>query len=195
MNSSDRKATDILIALEEKVLLLTKVVAANDMNNKLILDRLNKLLLISSGTQTPISNVQKSSEVTQDRISVSGAPPLEISDTPTTVSRRQSIPDDKPLSSDKNLSRIPVGQRITDSNGKDLFMADVVITNVVTNEILNKSKTNAVGKWQAYLPIGKYAVHVIKTDHSTMNKIESLQEIEITPQMKSLQLPVAIIKR
>jgi hypothetical protein len=202
-----RKVSDILLSLEEKILTLTKTVAANDMNNKLILGNLNKLL--AKSIEPVISG--KMPSVTADTDNKRETPQpvlLEVNKNPPIVNKRQIItkPEVTPVSfelptpthvrADEKKSKIPVGQRITDNKGKDLFMADVLVTNLETNEVVNKSKTNAVGKWQTYLPVGKYSVHISKiTDSTTLNKIESLQEIEITPQMKSLQLPIAIIKR
>jgi hypothetical protein len=205
--TSVRKVSDILLSLEEKILILTKTVAANDMNNKLILGNLNKLL---AKTPEPIMSGKMPSVTadTDNKVQTSQPVLLEINKNSPIVNKRQiitkpevpSTPSELPVHThtrmDEKKSKIPVGQRITDNKGKDLFMADVLVTNLETNEVVNKSKTNAVGKWQTYLPVGKYSVHISKIiDSTTLNKIESLQEIEITPQMKSLQLPIAIIKR
>lgn len=208
-----RKISDVLLSLEEKVLTLIKAVSANDMNNKLILNNLNKLLSKQPTQVTTTTTNTIMPSVTADvpgHREPSRPSTLEISHQPPVVHKRQvitqpennSIKELRQLTEKKleqvqiNVPKIPVGQRITDNKGKDLFMADVLITNIDTGEVINKSKTNAVGKWQTYLPIGKYSVHISKIiDSVTLNKIESLQEIEVTPQMKSLQLPIAIIKR
>jgi hypothetical protein len=195
-----RKVSDVLLSLEEKVLLLIKTVAANDLNNKLILDRLNKLLSQGNeGSAVPLKVETKPAEPV--KVIVPPTPMVEVSDEPIKPRKQftmQPIEEFAPAKNkkDKSASKIPVGQRVTDNNGKDLFMADVVITDLDTNEIVTKAKTNAVGKWQAYLSVGNYSVHISKiVDPNTLHKIESMQEIEITPQAKSLQLPVIIIKR
>jgi len=204
--TSVRKVSDILLSLEEKILTLTKTVAANDMNNKLILGNLNKLL---AKTVEPVMSGKMPSVTADTDNKRENSQPvlLEVNKNSPIVNKRQIItkPEVMPTSelpapiharADEKKSKIPVGQRITDNKGKDLFMADVLVTNLETNEVVNKSKTNAVGKWQTYLPVGKYSIHISKIiDSTTLNKIEALQEIEITPQMKSLQLPIAIIKR
>jgi hypothetical protein len=195
-----RKVSDILLSLEEKVLQLIKTVAANDLNNRLILDRLNKLLAQGVETNTgPLKVETKPAEPA--KIVVPPTPVVEVSDEPIRPRKQftmQPIEEVAPVKNkkEKSVSKIPVGQRVTDNNGKDLFMADVVITDLDTNEVVTKAKTNAVGKWQAYLSVGNYSVHISKiVDSNTLHKIESMQEIEITPQAKSLQLPVIIIKR
>ncbi len=210
-DTDTRKISDVLLSLEEKVLLLIKTVAANDMNNKLILSSLNKLLATPMVAASTIGGTMPSVAADIDSIREFSKPPLlEVNQNPIMPKRQMIIQSEKsppketaqliskpaPQIAQSNKPKIPVGQRLTDTNGKDLFMADVLITNMETGEVVNKSKTNAVGKWQAYLSIGKYSIHISKiTDSVTLHKIESLQELEITPQMKSLQLPLAIIKR
>lgn len=199
MNDSNRKMSDILLSLEGKLTSLIEVISASDHNQKLMLDRLNTLVkgagVVSSSTPLP---------------SIPAAPPptlMELSPKPTAPSRRQqSIQPmekepkreiSKPVSfksSGLGQGKIPVGQRISDNNGKDLFMAEVSITDLATQEVVSTSKTNATGKWQAYLPAGRYSIYVSKAITAD-SKIEAMQEVEITPQMKSLQLPTAIIKR
>jgi len=186
-----RNASDILLSLEEKVLALTQLIVVNDMNNKLILDRLNKLLNNTSSSlpkeQTKISN----------KI-ISNNPIVEVNKNPVST-RKQTVTEPvgkkvKEKSSIKEI-KIPVVQRITDGKGNDLYLADVVITNAINKELMVKLKTNATGKWQTQLPPGSYNIHISKLiDAESMNKIESLQVIEVESKMKSLQLPVAIIR-
>lgn len=194
-----RKVSDILLSLEEKIILLIKTISANDMNNKLILDRLNKLL--AQGNQNTISPKVETKPAEPVKVVHSAQPLLEVSEEPVKPRKQFSLQPIEEVATEKvkkekSASKIPVGQRVTDNNGKDLFMADVVITDLDTNEVVTKVKTNAVGKWQAYLSSGRYSVNITKiVDPNTLHKIESLQEIEVTPQAKSLQLPVIIIKR
>lgn len=221
-----RKISDILLSLEEKIVMLAKTISASDMNNKLILDRLNKL--VNQG-------IQENKNMEERQIS-SVSPLLEISQVPTaarkqplgqqvapsivstpsphipgafkpTVSKISSstakdIKKNKEPEEDEEIkkipttSKIPVGQCIVDNEKRSIFMADVIITNVASSEVVARVKTTAVGKWQAYLPIGSYSVKVSKiTDPNTMNKIEFTQQIEVLPGMKSLQLPIATMNR
>lgn len=208
-NKDIRKVSDILLSLEQQIILLIKMISNNDMNNKLVLDRLNKLISLNDSNVSGGSKSNGSMEVEKSPILPSVEPSIEINKEPI-KSRKRNITQIK--NSEDNVSyeqtanhmekekssktgKIPVGQRVTDHNGKDLFMADVLITNINTGDT-HKCKTNAVGKWQAYLEVGKYYVAISKIiDPNTLNKIESLQEIEIKPEMKSLQLPIIFIKR
>jgi hypothetical protein len=205
MSKETRKVTDVLLSLEEKIILLIKTISANDMNNKLILDRLNKLVSQGNVSVPTTAETVKVSESSKT-ITAPNQSPIELSEEPVKPRKQftfQPIIESANTASssskekkEKSVSKIPVGQRITDNNGKDLFMADVVVKDLTTGEVAAKLKTNAVGKWQAYLGAGNYSVHVSKiTDANTMHKIESLQEIEVNAQAKSLQLPLIIIKR
>lgn len=201
MNDEKRKATDILLSLEEKISALTRASVANDLNIKLILDRLNKLLAQKS-TETGINAAFIVPSIPQV---VSSQPPLvEINKEPVQLKRQitpkkkikdHSKEEEREAAIKDHSMRIPVAQRITDDTGHDLFNAEVIITDLSTQSVVNKLQTNAVGKWQTYLPMGKFSIYITKMDINTRNKIESLQEIEITPNMKALQLPTAMIKR
>jgi hypothetical protein len=105
----------------------------------------------------------------------------------------QTQKSEKPAKGDKD-SKVPVVQRITDNTGKDLFMAEVIVMNA-NKELIAKTKTNAAGKWQAYLKPGKYSVNIVKTDTATKNKLEAMQDITVSNSDKTITLPVMIIKR
>src|SRR5690606_15581526 len=163
------------------------LVSANDINNKLILDRLNKLL-VSKGT-----DAIKSKDVNSNSLPF----PMEMNEKPIAV-KRQTIkeiintdnnfkinPEDfakptekttkssKKISKENGANKVPVGQRVKDTNGKDLFMADVIIHDLSDNSVVSKVKTNALGKWQSFLSSGNYSVHISKiTDPNTLHKIE-----------------------
>ncbi len=195
-----RKSSDILLLLEEKVNTLVKVVANYDLTNKLLLVKINQLL--DQKNITSPSSMQPMAK--PSIIQVSGQPAIELSNEP--IKSKRMVPAPKPEPSppkmqssptkeDKQITKIPVGQRITDNTGKDLIMANVIITSLQTNEEVAKTQTNAVGKWHTYLSVGTYKVAISKIDMATKNKIECLQEIEVSPELKSLQLPTAIIKR
>jgi hypothetical protein len=186
MTNEPRKATDILLSLEEKINTLTKIVAVYDMNIKLILDRLNKL---NAALEQP-------EQTLSDRMipEIYHSPPVEavipVEDKPTGP-RRTSRTEKSDISSDK---KVPVSQRITDGTGKDLFMAVVEILSS-DKTLISKTKTNAVGKWQAHLKPGDYFIHVVKTDTATKKKIEALQEINIPSSDAPVNLPLIAIRR
>lgn len=174
-----RKVSDILLSLEEKIIVLMKSISLNEMNNKLILDRLNKLVSqqITANKEniiTPIMVVDKPTPTT----------PIEMAKTPPKL-KRQPVNNQ---SAEKNKSKIPVAQRITNAQGKDVFMADVEIYDD-KNDLIEKIKTNTIGKWQAYLQPGNYIIKISKIiNPETKERLEKIQEIKIDAEMKSSQL-------
>lgn len=220
-----RKMSDILLSLEEQVKLLVKTISANDLNNKLILDRLNKLVATPlpsvvvapppppSATKEPVvysispsmSDVNKA--VLVPRKSPEPKPtPVKKTDVAKPIVTSRSVvagpaQNTRPVakatkSSNGEQGKIPVSQRVIDQNGKDIFLVDIVITDTATGEIAAKSKTSAAGKWYAYLGDGTYTVHMSKViNPETEHKIESRQQIEVNTEQKALQLPTATINR
>jgi hypothetical protein len=93
----------------------------------------------------------------------------------------------------KSEKKVPVTQRVQDNNKKDLFMAEI---NLISNEgHVLKTKTNAMGKWQAQLPPGKYLVKVSKMDTALQKKLEAEQDIVVPNSNSSITLPTIIVNR
>lgn len=101
----------------------------------------------------------------------------------------------KPKAEDlKQERKIPITQRVQDNNGKDVFMARVSIHSLSGSLVLN-TKTNAMGKWQAQIPPGKYSVKISKMDSSTQKSLESQQEISVPNSNNAITLSTLIINR
>jgi hypothetical protein len=204
--SEPRKASDILLQLEEKIDKLTKIVSVYDINVKLILDRVNKIYAyieaIPEDNSAPPSPQQETYQISADNIMTEVEDQVGHRRTarvesyiPSPPISPQPAPEITSFNSDK---KVPVTQRVTlvDGNGavKDLFMAEVSILNE-NNEVLFKTKTNAAGKWQAHLKSGNYTVKLVKTDTATKKKIEAIQEIVVNDSNTTITLPTATIKR
>lgn len=189
-----RSASDILSSLEEKMSVLIKTIAAGNLTNNLILNRLNQLVKVQAGPGVSAEPVKlPNAMVSPPPMTVDIVKPaqnkVEISKEIPILNRRDSI-----AAIAKTTKKIPVGQRIVDANGKDVFMADVVITDAGGN-VFYKGKTNAVGKWQSYLSEGSYTVKVSKTiDPNTKEKSTTTQTIEVGSDAKSLKLDDFVIK-
>jgi len=89
---------------------------------------------------------------------------------------------------------IPVIQRIVDSTGKSIFLADVEITDVDGKTPTYKSRTNGTGKWMATLAPGQYKVVIRKRESLTKEKLESTQEITVTGAVSPFELPILIMR-
>lgn len=222
-----RKASEVLLSVEDKLITLTKIISVYDMNMKLLLHRVNSVYsyieqlksevaqqmpspddtAIVSPVENPIfvdenpigqrrvSRVDVAPQVTPAKGTFyeSGAETLDRA----MESARNNRPKTETSAKEQHFDqskKVPVTQRITDNFGKDLFMAEVTILND-QKELVLKTKTNANGKWQAYVKPGKYIVNVVKTDTSTKNKIEAMQDITVISSNEAITLPTAIIKK
>jgi hypothetical protein len=214
-DSTKRLASEILLSLEDKVNSLVKIVSVYDFNTKLILDRVNKMYAYINKLENETiqeQTVQTQFPQTQIKKPEIIQPPTEhlitIEDNPKgqrrtarveTYTAPQSTPQiAQPTQTKQSKTdsdrKVPVVQRVTDHAGKDLFMAEVIVLNA-DKELISKTKTNAAGKWQAYLKPGLYTVNIVKTDTQTKNKLEAMQDITVSNSDTTITLPVMMIKR
>jgi hypothetical protein len=100
-------------------------------------------------------------------------------------------PQPMPLSAQ---GQIPVQQRCVDKNGKSIFLADVEITDLSSNQPTIKTRTNGTGKWAASLGIGAYRVVISKRAAMNKEKLEAIQDIQVDGSQSPLELPMMIIK-
>jgi hypothetical protein len=215
-----RKASDILLSVESQMSSFAKTMGVYDLNIKLVLDRVNTIYQYIEQLKTEANQQEPDQQIIQ----TTTEHVMPISDRPTpdrrmgrveaaiqipTVQKdpvvqvpapqaRQEptiqVPQGRKTSVPDKERKVPVIQQIKDNTGRDLFMADVSIADE-NREVVHKCKTNAMGKWQAYLKPGKYYVNTVKTDTTSKKKIEALQELIIPDSETTVNLPPAVIRR
>jgi len=102
--------------------------------------------------------------------------------------------NEMPNSAPLTQGQIPVMQRCVDKNGKSIFLADVYLTDLSTNQQIFKTRTNGTGKWMASLGLGRYRVEIRKQGTSVKEKIEATQDVTVDGKSPKLDLPMLIIK-
>lgn len=90
-------------------------------------------------------------------------------------------------------ARKQISQRIVDKNSKPIFMAEVEITNLNTNIVEIKTRTNGTGKWQASLAHGQYKIKISKQQAANKPKVEVIQDVMIN-EATPADLQMMIIK-
>ncbi len=185
----ERKASEIILDLESKIDLLLKIAHNQDMTIKIILDRVNKLY--SASEQKIIVN-KNIPEDTGTNEFVEEESFIEVEEVPA-GSRRTSRPETYNPEKSATDNKVAVSQKVLDVNKKDIFMAEVIVSDAVG--IVHKTKTNAVGKWQAYLKPGKYQVTISKNDSISKKRIEDTQMVEIAASNSPIKLQNLIIKK
>lgn len=208
-----RKATDVLLSIEEKLSNLIKLLTVSNMNSNLTIARMNalgtKVDEVHSYTEGLKKEYNQAPGLQLEPSIISSPPPeeaIKVSAGHIVNNRRKPAEETEyfkdhssnevsaPVVPQNNSSRkIPVQQRITSAEtGKDIFMAEVLISDE-DGAVINKARTNAVGKWQAHLPPGTYSVSITKTDTKTKQEIKSLQKITVIDSGSTVILPVAMI--
>lgn len=199
-NEETRTTSEIVVALEEKINTIMKIISVYDMNSKLTLDRVNKIyayiekIQAEDASEMQTNTPPQTVKISQDRVIPVSETPTDrgrVSRTETFVPPPQTEQAPKPKSSDR---KIPIMQRVVDDNNKDIFLVDVTIMNDMGEQV-GKAKTNATGKWQAHLKPGSYSIHMAKTDTASKKKFEMVQEINIPDADTTVMLPQVTMRR
>lgn len=207
-----RKATDILLELENKVNALLVLANSQDLLIKIMSNKLNKLLDEQNVQEQPKFSIESENSTL---IKVEGGSSIKMEESPF-GDRRTSRDEVKnvikaeapmptiqleempssPLKEAPSLNGevIPLIQRIVDKNGKAVFLADVEIIDSETLKVIAKIRTNGTGKWMYSLNPGKYKIKITKKESLTKSKIESYQEVDVKQGSSKIDLQTFIIK-
>ncbi len=247
-----RKASDVLLELELKIDVLLNLVRTQDLNIKILSNKLN--VMLERQVVLPIQ-VQENKQQNQMKVEALGSMKIEAVDTRDTTRqilvdpekqiqmtdspdgfRRTSRPEtytqpqlqpqkikvkepeikmpaqkqlkdsqvqevkfieasEKPkIDSSEQTNSVPVIQRVTDKNGKSVFLADVEIFNIGNMEVVHKTRTNGAGKWMSTLPVGEYKIFIRKRESTSKEKLEVVQNIIIDGAKSPFEIPVIVIK-
>lgn len=104
------------------------------------------------------------------------------------------VPQQPKLQEQANKNAVPVMQRVVDRNGKSVFLADVEVIDLNTNQQVFKTRTNGTGKWMASLAPSHYKIIIRKVESLTKERVETPQDVVVTGAESPLDLPMLIIK-
>jgi hypothetical protein len=172
---------------------MVKIAVGTDTNTKLLLDRLNKIcsLLeridsklegqVSDSVSVPVSDSEK--EVISNF-------PIEVETSPLGA-RRTARPETYPAEEERsNVKVVPIHQKVVDTTGKSVYMAEVEILNE-DRSLAAKLRTTAGGKWQAPLTPGKYFISIFKRENAARKRIEYKGHFIVTNSDKPIELEPA----
>lgn len=201
-----RKASDILVSLENQVNQLLQLVRSQDLNIKILSNKLN--VLLNGGATISEEYVAVTPTI---KISTENQIPMETSpkgfrrvSRPETYANTPIIPPSEPVFQDYTPPasqptvtqvnvKIPVSQKILSEEGKALFLTDVEIINS-EGKVEYKTRTNSAGTWNAVLSPGSYKVHLRKTETLSKKQINLIQNIVIDGLTPVKKLPDLIAK-
>lgn len=153
LDDQERKVSDIIVALENKVNETYGFIRSIDNNVKLILNKMNG---VPDSTIIP-----KSTQPTKK-------PTVEaITSTSITI--------------DENVPKRTVQQQVVlKATDKPLLMANVEVFNT-NGMVVKKTKTNQTGRWIAGLAPGSYSVHINKRKSAHNPDVEFREDIKVEP--------------
>lgn len=170
-----RKATDVLLNIEQQNIEILGHLRNQDMLLKNIINKISK-------------NEVKQNNITEVESKKSIMPGLK----PGVILNNDSTLVGKVKISDVNSSyKTQVQQRITFSDGKSVTSASVEIFSFEDNKslLIENKKTNATGKWTASLAPGKYLIKVFKKESAKHPVVNIQDELIIPDSDKPVQLP------
>ncbi len=206
----ERTSSEVLLELEAKIDTILGYLKTIDLNNKIILSRLNKDNALAGKVVNPAVPALPVQISALPRVEAfTGALPPSINKNVT------SLPIKHPSSGDSLLKdletqfievqndatkiipqsgdgkKIPIQQKVLYPDNKVVVLANIEIFDTNKN-LIKKTKTNNVGKWNALLEPGAYVVHVFKS--GTVDKPSIDRKFEISVPVIDTPIELDVLK-
>lgn len=166
----ERKTSDVLIDLEEKVSQILSYVRTLDTNLKLLLNEKN--------TQQPPQNIQEAlKQAVESRPSEAFQP---SADKPQVTAEPVDFPQVEPVKPG-GKERVVQEKIFYKKDNKVVLLAQVEIFDSSGKKLVKKTRTNNQGAWTAKLSPGSYHLRVAKSATSTKPAICVNYQINVTP--------------
>jgi hypothetical protein len=168
---TERKASDVILDLENKIEILIKKIDSQDLLLKAQHNKMNELFKILL-KEKPKQNIK----IINPEISAPKIPKIkeEIKQEPIL-----KIEDPKEEFKEYTDQKFKITQRVLDSNGKPVYMAAVQMINLADNSIIARPLTKANGKFSIELPAGKYRFKYSKQIDLKSERKEKILDIVI----------------
>lgn len=175
----EKKATDILLELEEKIDKLLSYVVNMDNNYKIIISRLDNLKSVSPLVSSEAVKKEKSEPIKEtiieNKLNETFEPQVieNKKELKVRVSQVVKYPKDK---GSKQNNVVLASVKIYDSNGLDGKI------------VVGENRTDQNGRWKIDLFPGKYFVHIVKPASTQKPQIDHYFPILIGDDKSSLEL-------
>lgn len=174
-DENPRKATDVLLAIEARIDLLSKSISNMDNNIKSIL---NKLASNNIVNQPNIPSIPPPV-----------LPQIEVkSDVVSENEKDFDFPQVDEIPVNIGGKKVAVQQRVVYPDGKNVCLALVEIKDSLGSTI-KKMRTNAMGKWMSVLEIGNYNIRIVKAGNKNKADVELNFPISISESDRPIELP------
>lgn len=177
ISMTERKASDILLDLENKIELLARKLDSQDILLKAQHNKMNELLKILT-KEKPKQNIQIiNPEIAKNKIPKIKEVPQEVL---KPIVPELKVEDPVEDFKDYQDQKFKITQRVLDAKNKPVYMAAVQITNLADNSVVARPVTKANGKYSVELPAGKYRFKYTKQIDLKSLRQEKIQDIIIT---------------
>lgn len=154
---TQRKATDVLLDLEDKIDLALRRLTVLDTNVKILLNKVSPTKNLEEVKS--INNNEKSLEVPKEAPKITVESFTQVGDKSTQKVIKSTI--------DSSAKKRLVHQNlIYNSDNKNVVLAKVKAYDMDQN-LVGETKTNMHGKWKLSLRPGKYIIHIVKNGTRT----------------------------
>lgn len=221
-DNDNRRASDILLDLESKIITLISAVASLNTAVNTLSNRINKNSNIKNDLEEPKEQQKfsvEAADVIPKLIKAEAALPVtsnplgirrgaraenyagekqfeteqkEVSNFRPALPKPEVVENQQPIQQDKGT--ITVTQRVVNGEGKSLFLADVAIVDNITGKQMRKLKTNASGSWTTTLNPSSYLIKIKKIDPALNKVFESSQIVEVHGTSNPLNLSPHILR-
>lgn len=179
----EKKASEILLELEQKVDLILGYLKTSDLNYKLIIARLDKLTsLVNQNTFTQPATISKTNILDNKLIpkpAVVEFHEMDEENNPVINEELQPQAGRRDLRTQgQNKKKTQVQQKISYPDGKVVILANIEIFDN-NKKLVKQTRTNSAGKWNASLSAGKYFIKIYKAPTSNKPLISKEYEVDI----------------
>jgi hypothetical protein len=212
--SKDRKASEVLLDLENRVSILAGLIQNIDNNVKLMLDRMNRQAQVPRAQQAvPQPPPQPEMWQPKRQMISAEAPDLPRPQTDKLVARpvqeqpyeldefgkpelmeevvhRGKRRDLRQPADSSQSKKVAVSQQVLFPDGKAIFLASVEILDE-RGQLVKQTRTNSQGRWLAPLDPGDYTVHILKRMGADSKKppVELRFQVQIPESGRPVELP------
>ena len=184
MSDEPKKATDLLIEMNEKINLILGTVRNQDNLIKILINKLSKVPAVAIPVETASIQFPNPMQISDE---VKNEPENVDDFTFTNIEQTASSEKESTVESLSN-NKVAVQQQIVYNDGKSICLASVEIFDS-NNKSIKKLKTNAMGKWMAVLMPGNYTVKVTKSGNNNKHRVELSNSFSVLTSEKFIELP------
>lgn len=174
-----RKASDILLKIEESIDSIPKEFSSNKEELKQIKALLNTISADLALVKGYYLNTDHLLKLVLQKINIENRP-LQVEPV------RKEIKAE-PIKVDHEVKEVVVHQTALYASKKPIPLAEVRVSQ--NNQLITKTRTNSQGKWTLKLAPGTYQFHVVKAPIDNKQKIDIILNITVPSDQQQMEIP------